>query len=206
MVRNIIVWGQPLPISYTSGVNLHIGNNSEATGKWIRFPDELERAELGFGTPQSDAWHRREALRYIQKDPLHFLELGFKKVAWLLWPRFEREEIKELYKLPSMQATLVSGLVGLLNAGVIIAGSAGLVFAKRDWFWWISLTLITYTIFVTFIVYGSPRYRDAIDYLLLVFAVNAATVAFSLDKRADNRLGGTQTTLSSGACVFLHFD
>ncbi|MEP7153480.1 MAG: glycosyltransferase family 39 protein [Nitrospira sp.] len=172
MWRNTIVWGQPLPISYTSGVNLHIGNNSEAAGKWIHFPNDMERAILGFGTPQSDAWHRKEALRYIQNDPLHFFELGFKKVAWLFWPRFEREEIKRLYQLTPRQATMVSGVIGAFSACVIIAGSAGLVFGTRDWFWWISLTLIVYTVFVTFIVYGSPRYRDSLDYLLLAFAVS----------------------------------
>lgn len=175
MWRNVIVWGQPLPISYTSGVNLRIGNNPEATGKWIRFSGESEEISLGFGTPQSDAWHRQEALRHIKEDPVQFLRLGFKKVAWFLWPRFEREEIKELYKLPTKQATLVSGVLGGLSAAVMIIGIAGFVFARRDWFWWVSVTLIAYTIFVTFVVYGSPRYRDAVDYLLLVFAANAIT-------------------------------
>ncbi|MCS6288443.1 MAG: glycosyltransferase family 39 protein [Nitrospira sp.] len=175
MWRNVIVWGQPLPISYTSGVNLHIGNNPEATGKWVRFSGESDEVSLGFGTPQSDAWHRQEALKYIQEDPVHFMRLGFKKVAWFLWPRFEREEVKELYKLPARQATLLSGLLGVLSASVMIVGIAGFVFGRRDWFWWVSAILIAYTIFVTFVVYGSPRYRDAVDYLLLVFAANATT-------------------------------
>lgn len=175
MWRNVIVWGKPLPISYTSGVNLHIGNNPEATGKWVRFSGESDDARVGFGTPQSDAWHRQEALRYIKEDPVRFMQLGLKKVAWLLWPRFEREEVKELYKLPSRQATLLSGLLGGLSAGVMVAGISGFVLARRDWFWWISAILIAYTIFVTFAVYGSPRYRDAVDYLLLAFAANAAT-------------------------------
>lgn len=175
MWRNVIVWGQPLPISYTSGVNLHIGNNPQATGKWVRFSGEVEDPSLGFGTPQSDAWHRKEALRYIQENPIHFFQLGFKKLAWFLWPRFEREEIKELYKLPARQATLLSGLLGLLSAGVIIVGIAGFVFGRRDWFWWVSAILIAYTIVVTFVVYGSARYRDAVDYLLLMFAANATT-------------------------------
>lgn len=173
MWRNAIVWGQPLPISYTSGVNLHIGNSPEATGKWVHFSGASENVHLGFGTPQSDAWHRQEALRYIQENPFQFLQLGFKKVAWFLWPRFEREEVKELYKLPARQATMLSGLLGVLSASVMIVGIAGFVFSRRDWFWWISATLIAYTIFVTFIIYGSPRYRDAVDYLLLVFAANA---------------------------------
>lgn len=175
MWRNAIVWGQPLPISYTSGVNLHIGNNPEATGKWTHFSGESDEANLGFGTPQSDAWHRKEALRYIQENPIKFVRLGFKKVAWFLWPRFEREEIKELYKLPTRAATLVSGFLGLLSGAIMILGIVGLVLGRRDWFWWISLTLIAYSIFVAFVVYGSPRYRDAIDYLLLAFAVNSIT-------------------------------
>ena len=111
----------------------------------------------------------------MQEDPVHFMRLGFKKVAWFLWPRFEREEVKELYKLPARQATLLSGLLGVLSAGVMIVGIAGFVFGRRDWFWWVSATLIAYTIVVTFVVYGSPRYRDAVDYLLLVFAANATT-------------------------------
>lgn len=172
MWRNVIVWGQPLPISYTSGVNLHIGNNPQAIGKWVGFSAEVEAVSGGFGTPKSDAWHRKEAIRYIQENPLQTFQLGFKKVAWFLWPRFEREELTELYKLPPRQSTLISSVLGLLSGGVLILGVAGLVFGKRDWFWWVSLTLIAYTIAVTFIVYGSPRYRDAVDCLLLVYAVS----------------------------------
>lgn len=189
MWRNVIVWGQPLPVSYTSGVNLHIGNNPQATGKWVHFSAESEDPGLDFGTPQSDAWHRQEALKYIQENPIRFVQLGFKKLAWLFWPRFEREEITELYKLPPKQATLLSVLFGLLSGTVLILGAAGLVFGKHDWFWWVSVTLIAYTMFVTFVVYGSPRYRDAMDYLLLVFAVNAVTRWHSL--RIDIRTKGS---------------
>lgn len=170
MWRNVMVWGQPLPISYTSGVNLHIGNNPHAIGKWVHFSAESEAAGGDFGTPQSDAWHRREAIRYIQDNPLQVFQLGFKKLAWFLWPRFEREELTELYKLPSRQSTIVSSVLGLLSGGVLILGVAGLVFGTRDWFWWLSVTLIAYTLAVTFAVYGSPRYRDAVDCLLLVYA------------------------------------
>ena len=170
MWRNVIVWGQPLPLSYTSGVNLHIGNNSQATGKWVRFSAELEAAGGDFGTPQSDAWHRTEAIKYIQENPLRTFQLGFKKVAWFLWPRFEREELTELYKLPLRQSTVISSVLGILSGGVLICGVAGLVFGTRDWFWWVSITLIVYTLAVTFVVYGSPRYRDAVDCLLLVYA------------------------------------
>lgn len=170
MWRNVIVWGQPLPISYTSGVNLHIGNNPHATGKWVHFSSESEAAGGDFGTPQSDAWHRREAIRYIQENPLQAVQLGFKKLAWFLWPRFEREELTELYQLPSRQSTIISSVLGLLSGGVLILGVAGLVFGRRDWFWWVSLMLIAYTLAVTFVVYGSPRYRDAVDCLLLVYA------------------------------------
>jgi len=171
MWRNVIVWGQPLPLSYTSGVNLHIGNNPQATGKWIQFSSESEAAGGDFGTPQSDAWHRMEAIRYIQENPLRTFQLGFQKVAWLLWPRFEREELTELYSLPPRQATIISSVLGMFSGTMLILGVAGLVFGGRDWLWWVSVILIAYTLVVTFVVYGSPRYRDAVDYLLLVYAV-----------------------------------
>lgn len=170
MARNLIVWGQPLPLSYTSGVNMHIGNNPDATGKWMPLPGGLEGTEGGFGTPQSDGWHRAEAIRYIQENPLQAFQLGFKKIAWFLWPRFEREELTELYKLQPRQATFISSVLGLLSGAMLLLGVAGLVFGKRDWFWWLSVTLIAYTTAVTFAVYGSPRYRDAVDCLLLVYA------------------------------------
>lgn len=174
MWRNTVVWGQPLPLSYTSGVNLHIGNNPEAIGKWIRFPSSLE-ATADFGTPQYDAWHRKEAFKHIAENPMSFIRLGFNKVAWFLWPRFERESIKEMYKLPAKPATIVSGILGLSSAVLMIGGVVGFIFAKRDWLWCISTVLIAYTVFVTFVVYGSPRYRDAVDYLLLIFlALGAA--------------------------------
>ncbi len=175
MWRNAIVWGQVLPISYTSGVNLHIGNNQQATGKWMRFSDESIDTSLAFGTPQSDTWHRKEALRFIKDDPFHFIRMGFKKVAWFLWPRFEREETKELYKLPDAQAGWLSFLCGVLSALVMILGIAGIIYGSHNWFWWVSVTLITYTIVVTFVVFGSPRFRDPIDHLLIVFAVSLIT-------------------------------
>lgn len=171
MWRNVIVWGHPLPLSYTSGVNLHIGNNPQATGKWVSFPAELEATGSGFGTPQSDAWHRAEALKHIREHPVETFKLGFEKIAWFLWPRFEREELTELYKLPPRQATIISSVLGMLSGTMLILGVAGLVFGTRDWLWWVSLTLIVYTLAVTFMVYGSPRYRDTVDYLLLVYAV-----------------------------------
>jgi hypothetical protein len=185
MWRNIIVWGKPLPISYTSGVNLHIGNNPQATGKWMGFSEELEERSLGFGSPESDAWHRKAALLHIKENPIHFVKLGFKKVAWLLWPRFEREEIKNVYKLPSLQATLLSGVLGVLSAGIMIMGVAGLVVSRRDWFWWLGVVLISYSALVSFVVYGSPRYRDTIDYLLVAFAVCTikAWPSFSINVR-----------------------
>lgn len=170
MWRNVVVWGQALPLSYTSGVNLHIGNNPLATGKWVSLPAESEAGSGGFGTPQSDAWHRSQAIKYITKYPVQVIQLGFKKVAWFLWPRFEREELTELYKLPARQATFISSVLGLLSGTMLLLGVAGLVFGERDWFWWLSLMLIGYTIAVTFVVYGSPRYRDAVDCLLLVYA------------------------------------
>ncbi|MDL1888052.1 hypothetical protein FBQ96_00450 [Nitrospirales bacterium NOB] len=172
MWRNTIVWGKPLPLSYTSGVNLHIGNNALATGKWGHLQEE-EVDGLGFGTPQSDAWHREAALNYIIERPFRFLELGFKKVAWLLWPRFEREEIRELYDFTARQATLLSLLLGGCSAILITLGVVGFVLSRPDWFWCISLSLISYTIVVAFIVYGAPRYRDAMDYLLLIYAVKS---------------------------------
>lgn len=180
MGRNVIVWGQPLPLSYTSGVNLHIGNNPDATGKWVSFPTESEVVAGGFGTPRSDAWHRTEAIKYIRDNPFQTFQLGFKKVAWFLWPRFEREELTELYKLPPRQATFIASVLGLLSGAMLLLGIAGFVFGKRNWFWWLSLTLIGYTIAVTFVVYGSPRYRDAVDCLLLVYAATVVMQWHSL--------------------------
>lgn len=167
MYRNAVVWGKVLPLSYTSGVNLHIGNNAYATGNYVAAPEDDRPQSIKWSTPEYDSWHRAKAVSYIVEHPGQFLLLGFKKLAWFVSPRFGRDDIRIVYQFPKQLTLALSVISGVSSACLLLVGSIGFILRKPDWLWWITGALISYALIVTFVVVGSPRYRDILDYLLV---------------------------------------
>mgnify|MGYP001582834290 CR=1 FL=1 len=167
MYRNAVVVGKILPLSYTAGVNLHIGNNAHATGKFVSPPEDDLPQSIKWGTPEYESWHRTKALAFIVEHPSQFLLLGVKKLAWFVWPRFIREDIRVVYQFPKHWALALSIISGVSSACLLLAGSIGFILRKPDWLWWITGALVSSAIVITFVVVGSPRYRDILDYLLI---------------------------------------
>jgi 4-amino-4-deoxy-L-arabinose transferase-like glycosyltransferase len=166
LIRNHSVWGHALPLGYTAGPGLHSGNNPgfEGAWKWPPSPPDTIR----FGTPEFEQWHRDQAMEYIKQDPAAFVQRGFVKVAWLLFPRFHRYDMKIVY--PSMEGLIqpLSAVIGLTAAGMLLVGVFAFTALRTDSFWWVCLGLIGIIVAAIVATGGDPRYRDPIDYILLI--------------------------------------
>lgn len=183
MYRNYVVWEKALPLSYTAGVNLHIGNSERATGNFVPPPEEDKPEDIRWGTPEFERWHRMKALQYIGSHPAEFLVLGIKKVAWFLWPKFLREDLRVVYGgTPSILWT-TSILSGISSSLLMLCSVAGFVLGRRDWYWRTTFAVILYALATTFIVVGHPRYRDPLDNLLIPYA------AFAIHRWSEIRSG-----------------
>jgi 4-amino-4-deoxy-L-arabinose transferase-like glycosyltransferase len=169
LARNQAVWGHPLPLSYTAGVNLHIGNNPAADGRYMPPPVEGLRESSGFGSPETDRWHRQQALDFIRAHPGQFARRGFKKVAWLLWPRFLRDDLTTVYGDTMPGRRLIPLACGATSALLLLCGIVVLLTRKPTPFWWLAIALIVYNVAVIFVAFGNPRFRDTTDLLLLAF-------------------------------------
>jgi len=174
MWRNQIVWGRPLPLTLTSGPNLHIGNNPATTGHWQRLPESLP-AYIRPGTPEANRWHTEKAIQYITSHPGRFIANGFKKVAWLVFPSFHRDPLMNIYSGRSALLKLMSVLSGGMSAVLILIGIAGFILSKPDRFWWLSGTMFAYYLGITYVAFGHPRLRDPLDHILICYV--AAFVA-----------------------------
>ena len=169
LIRNHIVWNSALPLSYTAGVNLHIGNHEGARGGYTD-PPKLESANARFGTPEYDAAHRNAAIDYMISNPVRVFLLGFKKLANASLPEFHRFDIRTIYGSGFKWAMPVAILSAGSSALLLVCGIWGFIFAKRDEVWWLSLVLSGFTLAVIFISFGAPRFRDPIDNLLVLYS------------------------------------
>jgi hypothetical protein len=174
LARNQIVWGSPLPLANTSGVNLHIGNHLDATGKHVDL--HLRPPEgVPWGSPAFNRWHRDQALAFIRENPGTFIQNGFRKVSWLLFPSFHRDFLRTAYEPPELPLLALSLLSGMTSALLLLAGMAGLILRRASALSWITLVVIVYLACGTFLAHGHPRYRDPIDQLLVVHAAALLT-------------------------------
>ena len=174
LARNHMVLGHALPLSYTASSNLHIGNNPDATGAFVDLSARTPR-NVPWGGPAFDRWHRTEAIAYIVEHPWRFMIMGFRKVALFLFPRFLRDDLLTIYHAPAHLATLVSLLSGALSASLVLAGVVGLTVHRRDALWSFLVVLCIYSLVTTFVALGHPRFRDAVDHLLLYYAAYLVT-------------------------------
>jgi len=169
LFRNKYVWGAAFPLSYTSGVNLHIGNNNITQGKWVLVQSPDIPKNITFGTPEFNNWHMVKGIEYIKEDYSRFIKLGFKKIAWFLFPSFHRSDLCTVYGLSNKTASIIGMIIGVSSAALLLFGIIGFVFDKKESYWKITFLLILYSLLVSFIVFGNPRFRDQIDNLLVIY-------------------------------------
>ncbi len=166
--RNHHVWGKPLPLAHTAGVNLYIGNNPAATGHWGEF-DPVAPPEIRIGTPEANAWFAQAAARFILEDPARFVASGMKKLAWFLFPVFHRDTMATLYLGHPQAVTWLSLACGATSAVLLLLGTAAIIRAARTRFWWTIVAIVLYQAAIVFVAFGSPRFRDVVDHGLVLF-------------------------------------
>ncbi|NNE42764.1 MAG: tetratricopeptide repeat protein, partial [Gemmatimonadetes bacterium] len=109
-VRNRVVSGEWIPLSYQAGLNLWIGNNPEADGLSARLPgftswrnEDVETAlalEYGrsVGPAEQDRHYRRLALGFFRDEPVAAMKLLAKKTYYFL-QGYEIRNNRDLYSL-----------------------------------------------------------------------------------------------------------
>lgn len=169
MWRNTLVWQSPFPLALTSGANLHIGNNPDATGTYMYLPGP---SYATFATREFDQWHRDQAIQYILEAPGRFLISGIKKLGWLVWPLTLRVEMitnRDIYfpTLPWFFRVVLVASSSLAWAAVWLLGLVGLITRPLDRYGWAVILLLAYICLIVFIAFGIPRYAGPLILLLL---------------------------------------
>jgi len=171
--RNQHVWGRPLPVAHTAGVNLYIGNNPEATGIWGQF-HPVAPPGIAIGTPEASAWYARAAAEFVIADPARFLAGGLRKIAWFLFPVFYRDAMQTIYGADSRAVAWLSVASGISSALLLALGTLALVRAPRGPVWWLGIAILAYQLAIVFVAFGSPRFRDPVDHLLVLLIATGA--------------------------------
>lgn len=187
LVRNHYVWGSALPIGYTAGPGLHSGNNPGFEGAWKWPPSAPDT--IRFGTPEFERWHREQALDYIKSDPGAFVQRGFIKIAWFLFPRFQRYDLNIVYPSMGKLVQPLSIVIGATAAAMLLLGVLAFAALRTDAFWWVCLSIIGIVVAAIVATGGDPRYRDPVDYILLI----ATAVLLGSPGRLKDKVLGVMT-------------
>jgi 4-amino-4-deoxy-L-arabinose transferase-like glycosyltransferase len=203
VIRNTGLHGQLTLISTNDGSNLHQGNNQCALeylqNEWdVQWVTCLADTPTGLSELAEAAWHRQQALAYLQENASTVPALFFGKFVTLWHPKLlpttipptARLDDKAVlqYETPVFRAARV---VHLLYFGpLLILGSLGIVLAWRK----VGLAQIApllavlLAISITYVIYHpSTRYRAPADPFFFIFA-GYALVRLSQWWRARNAI------------------
>ena len=188
VARNWTVLGHPVVVSTNGGVNMWIGNNPRATGKYETLPGTGLRG-TGLGEVERDRAGYREAAAFIREHPGRYLWLSLRRVGHLFargWdgvyenlrgvePPVSTTSRVMLYGLAQVHYGLLmlAALAGMAWLGGL-RGGGGLL-----------LTVALYWLAVHMAIMAEPRYRFPLMPILAAFAG-----AF-LASRLPLRLGAT---------------
>jgi hypothetical protein len=191
IVRNYQTFHRIIPVCASGGWNLYVGNSPQANGSqhnnklWYPMPPAVESA---FDAIQPGPYERiqrndalgRFALNYIRTHPLNEMKLALKKL-WIFFvfdPAHDKGR-NPVYWIPSVLLTFfaVCGALRrerkLLDNDLFIGGS------------------IAFTIAVSVAMFALPRYKIAIDPLIMIIAANLLAAGRSSEapgKPADSKI------------------
>jgi hypothetical protein len=200
LVRNAIVLGYP-GMATSTGANLLIGNNPNATGGYSpHVPEEMIPDEDREG--DQDLASIGSALHYAWREPGRTVVIGFAGVAhlfgseagmtvWAFHPDPSDPSTRLRQKIRSLPAW-VHALMSGPSLMALLAGVLGFFLAPRGsarvWF----LALLGVLVVTHFVFYGGPRYR----FPLLPFFVLFAAAALDARLRGVPRVPGPMRSLA----------
>lgn len=158
-LRNIEVSGHAVPISTNLGINLLVGHEPGATGRYSDAVDYWQLMEE-IAAPERDPVLRdavvaRRVLAHIADEPLRALRLAATKVI-LLW--------SPLGEGAPMLRTLVNSLT---SATVLALGGLGLWHMRRDPVGWAAASLAVALMGIYALFFAHVRFRLPIDLALI---------------------------------------
>lgn len=177
-VRNFHVFGKPVFVSTNGGDNLWIGNNPQATGKYIN-PYTLSLELRGLSETDRDSLATKSATDYIKSHPMKTLRLWPAKIVntYLVGsdaPYWAFQKTKGHLEIPGKgddKALFLAfraysnAVPWILSFGFLFAVFAGL--RKRE-LPLIGIASIAYTGVVAVVFFGNPRFAFAVvPYLVM---------------------------------------
>ena len=180
-LRNYIIGGDFVPISYNGGVNFYLGNNANAAQTLALRPgwewEELVAMPLreGITRPSSKSqFFYKQALEYIRDAPLDYMGLLAAKTAQF-WRGDEIERNQEMYYWRKYSSVLAGTLwkwgvafpFGLVSPLALLGL---IVYIRRQGFALPVLFVLGYS-FAVISFFVAARYRLPIVPLLILFAV-----------------------------------
>jgi len=184
VIRNTMLHDELVLISTNGGSNLHQGNNAcvadyLARGWDAQWVNCLERPPTGLSEPETDRWHREQAITYLREHHGDWPRLFWTKL-WVLWspmimpydlppdPYLVDDAVLQFESTPFQIARImhVVYFTPLLVLGVI-----GLALGWRDRRPVGPLVAVVIAVTITYLVFHpSTRYRAPADPFVFVLA------------------------------------
>ncbi|MGC2110015.1 MAG: glycosyltransferase family 39 protein [Candidatus Korobacteraceae bacterium] len=176
LVRNYVVFGQPVFIRDNFGNELRAGNNPLAEG-WmvpnyhVASDPVLRNLFRQMGEPAINAQQLDDAKEWIAEHPQQFLILSFRRFLFF-WAGIPRKGLEQLKNLLFLASSLLA--IGGLVLAVKRRAHSAFLFAS----------LVLFYPLIYYITFPQPRYRHPIDPELAILAVFLlSTVAESVQSR-----------------------
>jgi 4-amino-4-deoxy-L-arabinose transferase-like glycosyltransferase len=211
-VRNLVVAGDPVTIASQGGINLYIGNNSNADGVSAVLPEPLghnwrlreitylAEQEVGKRLKPGDvsSYWTKKALHWMRNNPGQFIELYVKK----LYRNFSNREISNnrdlnsfFNNVPILKYNPLS--FGLLFTLVIVGVMAGL--GRHSHVGLLLLVVIVYILAASLFFFNSRFRLPLLPYYFLL----AAFGLFSLIDRLRSKWRAGVPLLFGAGCAAL---
>lgn len=188
LVRNYIVFGQPVFLRSNFGIVLFLGNNPESVDSqawWLNPTDNMKEMERfhSLGEIAYSAEKQRLAFEFMREHPRKFVALCLNRFVffWLGTSDTLLDVWMGAPFLASLRVTAYALLALLAFVGLVLAGRAHSPYAAA-----FAIVLVIYPL-VYYVTYPTIRFRHPIDPLLVVLSVwTIARAASALTgKKAD---------------------
>jgi 4-amino-4-deoxy-L-arabinose transferase-like glycosyltransferase len=196
-VRNYALFGHVVPISTNPWINIYIGNNpvheNVDSWTWLIPQDTIWNArEQPDGRDEYEAMKRskQEAVAYIAREPMKFVERFLKRALRFVTPHFGL-----VGKLGTSRAIAIVVCWSLVLYSALLAGFVGA--AWREWrsggggartgFLVFAILLSAYLAAVAGITTSNERYRLPMTILMLIVSTQWAPIGWA--RLARNRRG-----------------